>query len=420
MDKVIIVGGGLGGLLLAILLERASIEYVVLERSPVAKMPLEGGGVISMTSQIQPLLQQLGLLPLLKDMAKPVSRVTVNEVLQGSGRQPTACGAIDSAFSLSRYGYYSLAISRPELYNLLVDQVPAEKLLLGKQVKDVFQDGDVATCVCVDGSRYQGIIIGADGAYSNVRLNLYRYLKGKALLPAQDHAPMRFEYRALVGMTKPLDPERFPLVAATHSDTRVLVSCGQRPYTFWCVPMTGNRMCWMLDEPLPEPQDCPDEEDLSHMQQFVQEMTDRYRAMPSPLQGTALGDLFDLTPTGTMLSLPREEAFFSTWVHGKIALMGDAGYDAAGLANVLYAHSQDPSHHDLEAGLRSYEAARGAEAKHAVESSHQFGQLLSRPGWIGKVLRYLVLNCIPQFLLHSLGDRVNRDRPQASFLPKVL
>lgn len=92
---------------------------------------------------------------------------------------------------------------------------------------------------------------------------------------------------------------------------------------FWCVPMTGNRMCWMLDEPLPEPQDSPDVEDLSHMQQDVQEMSERYRAMPSPLKDTVLGDLFDLTPTGTMLSLPREEASFSTWVHGKIALMGD-------------------------------------------------------------------------------------------------
>ncbi|KAG9325461.1 hypothetical protein KVV02_004774 [Mortierella alpina] len=295
MDKVIIVGGGLGGLLLAILLERASIDYVVLECSPVAKMPLEGGGVISMTSQIQPLLQQLSILPLLKDLTKPVSRVTVLEVLQGSGKQPTVCGVIDSAFSLSR-------------------------------------------------------------------------------------------------------------------------------------------MCWMLDEPLPEPQDSPDVEDLSRMQQDVQEMSYRYRAMPSPLKDTVLGDLFDLTPTGTMLSLPREEASFSTWTHGKIALMGDAchkalpyggqpmvqaGYDAASLANILYAHSLDPSHHDLEAGLRSYEAARRAEAKHAVESSHQFGQLLNRSGWIGKVLRYLVLNCIPQFLLHSLGDRLNHHRPQASFLPQV-
>lgn len=112
-----------------------------------------------------------------------------------------------------------------------MDQVPAEKFLLGKQVKDVFQDGAVATCVCVDGSSYQGIIIGADGAYSNVRLNLYRHLKDKDLLPTQNYKPMRFEYRALVGMTKPLDPERFPLVTENHSDTRVLVSRGQRPYT---------------------------------------------------------------------------------------------------------------------------------------------------------------------------------------------
>ncbi|KAG0199750.1 hypothetical protein BGX28_007012 [Mortierella sp. GBA30] len=435
MDKVIIVGGGLGGLLLAILLERASIDYVVLERSMVAKMPLEGGGVISMTSQIQPLLQQLGLLDTLRDLSKPLSRVTVLEVSQGSGKQPWISGAIDSVFSLSRYGYYSLAISRPELYNVLVERVPTEKFLLGKQVQEVRQDGDRARCVCVDGSSYQGIIIGADGAYSNVRLNLYRYLKDKDALAIQDRAPMRYEYQALVGMTKPLDHERFKFVTKEHSDARVLVSQGQRPFTSWCVPMTGNRICWMLDEPLPEPRDCPEVENLSYNQQAVHDMCERYRAMQSPLEGVHLGELFDLTPAGTMLSLPREQASFSTWTHGKIALMGDAchkalpyggqpmvqaGYDAAMLANVLYAHSLDPSHQDVEVRLRSYEAARRAEAKDAVESSRQFGHLLSRPGWIGKVVRYLVLNCIPQILLHSLGDRLNRNRPQASFLPKVI
>ncbi|KAF9982654.1 hypothetical protein BGZ65_002620, partial [Modicella reniformis] len=312
MEKVVIVGGGLGGLLLALLLERASLDYVVLERSDVAKMPLEGGGVISITSQIQPLLQQLGLLDALQRAAKPLSRITVLEVEQQPGQQPMIVGSIDSAFSFARYGYHTLAISRPELYNQLVDQIPPEKLLLGKQVQDVMQDDSVATCICTDGSSYQGIIIGADGAYSSVRLSLYRQLKDKGLLAAQDHRPLQYQYRALVGMTKPLDPNRFALIKSEHSDTR-----------FWYVPMTGNRLCWMLDELLMEPMVCPEVEDWSMMPQAVLDMCINYRAMQSPLEGTLLGELFDLTPAGTIAALSREEGFFSTWIHGKVALMGD-------------------------------------------------------------------------------------------------
>lgn len=102
MEKVIIVGGGLGGLLLAILLERASLDYVVLERLTVAKHPLEGGGIITITSQIQPALKQLGLLDKLKEVSKPISRITVHEVEQGGGKQMAPCGVIDSTFSMSR------------------------------------------------------------------------------------------------------------------------------------------------------------------------------------------------------------------------------------------------------------------------------------------------------------------------------
>ncbi|KAF9180555.1 hypothetical protein BGZ51_006111 [Haplosporangium sp. Z 767] len=296
MDKVIIVGGGLGGLLLAILLERASLDYVVLERLTVAKHPLEGGGVIAITSQIQPVLKQLGLLDKLKEVSKPISRVAVHEVEQGTERQMALCGVIDSTFSKDR----------PELYNILVDQIPAEKFLLGKQVQEVRQNDTVAICRCTDGSSYQGIIIGADGAYSTVRLSLYRQLKGAGLLDAQDYKPMQYERQALVGMTQPLESEQFTLIKNEYSDIRVLVSQGRKPFT-----------------PLAERYDCPEVEDFSGNQQKIDEMCAMYRAMQSPLQGVLLGDLFDMTPAGTMLALPREERVFVTWTHGKIALMGD-------------------------------------------------------------------------------------------------
>ncbi|KAF9198080.1 hypothetical protein BGZ49_001212 [Haplosporangium sp. Z 27] len=371
MEDIIIVGGGLAGLLLAVLLERASLNYIVLERSPVAKMPLEGGGIISITSQIQPLLQQLGLLDALRGMSKPVSRVTVLENEQGSGHQLKVVGTIDSTFSYSRYGYYTLAISRPELYNHLVDQIPPEKFLLGKQVKDIQQDESVATCICTDDSKYQGIIIGADGAYSN----------------------------------------------------------------FWCMPATGNRVYWMLDELLPETQECPDIEDWSGVEKAAQEMSGEYRAMPSPLDGILLGEFFDSTPRGTIAALPREESLFSTWTHGKIALMGDAchkmlphggqpfvqaGYDAAKLANILYAYSLNPSGIDISARLRIYEIERRSQVQSAADGTYWFVRMLNRQGWLGTIIRHMAMNFVPQFLMRIAGDQLNADRPQAEFLPKAL
>ncbi|KAG0009370.1 hypothetical protein BGZ80_002459, partial [Entomortierella chlamydospora] len=63
--KIIIAGAGLGGLTLAILLEKASIDYVILERA-TALRPL--GSATSLAPNVMPLLEQLGLLDELKEI----------------------------------------------------------------------------------------------------------------------------------------------------------------------------------------------------------------------------------------------------------------------------------------------------------------------------------------------------------------
>lgn len=98
-----------------------------------------------------------------------------------------------------------------------------------------------AAVLCTDGSRYEGIIVGADGAYSTVRLSLYRHLRERGLLTTaaadkggnegDHHGPMRAQFRVLVGQTRELDPDRFELLKNEYSDVRVLVSQeGVRPF----------------------------------------------------------------------------------------------------------------------------------------------------------------------------------------------
>jgi len=102
MDQVVIVGAGLGGLLLAIMLEQAAaVPYVVLERATMARMPLEGGGVIVITPQIQPLLQQLRLLEEVERVSRPVGQLEVFEADQAEP-EPWLSGIFDCAFSKAR------------------------------------------------------------------------------------------------------------------------------------------------------------------------------------------------------------------------------------------------------------------------------------------------------------------------------
>ncbi|KAG0078681.1 hypothetical protein BGZ93_007744 [Podila epicladia] len=442
MEPVIIVGGGIGGLILAALLEKAGLVYIVLERSTTAKMPLEGGGVIVLTTQIQPLLQQLGFLSTLEGLSKPVEQVTVLDHLQLIGAyhaKPVQLGQINFAFARERHGYHNRVISRPELYNFLVDQIPAEKIQLGKQVTQVEQDDDAATCICTDGSKYRGIIIGADGAYSAVRLSLYKGLKEKGLLPASDYKPMWYRSKALVGMTYP-DHERFSELGkeAYFSDVKVLVSRGDTPFTLWCVPMSGHRICWTLEYPLAsgaKEEEAPDVEDLSYDAKSVQGLCNAFRSFPSPYEGVLIGELLDAVPPNTIFSLPREEASVSTWTAGSIALMGDAshkvlphfgqsmvqaGCDAVHLANVLYAHSRHLAGMESpEDALAKYAAQRRASARFAVWASHMFGLLMNRQDWIGNTVRAVVVKYAPQQIVVWLGDWMNRSRPQASFLPSV-
>lgn len=73
--KVIIAGAGLAGLTMAILLEKAGIEYQVLERSSEVQQTL--GGAIILSFNVMPLMEQFGVLDQIEAISFPIETTMI-------------------------------------------------------------------------------------------------------------------------------------------------------------------------------------------------------------------------------------------------------------------------------------------------------------------------------------------------------
>jgi 2-polyprenyl-6-methoxyphenol hydroxylase-like FAD-dependent oxidoreductase len=97
------------------------------------------------------------------------------------------------------------------LYNILLSQVPPEKIHFKKRVLSCTQSEYGVLIRTGDGATHEGdILVGADGAYSSVRQNMYEQLKKAGNLPKSDQQDLPFSCTCLVGQTLPLDPEEYP------------------------------------------------------------------------------------------------------------------------------------------------------------------------------------------------------------------
>ncbi|KAF9101513.1 hypothetical protein BGX29_005525 [Mortierella sp. GBA35] len=235
--RVLIVGGGIGGLMLGLMLERASIDYVILERSSEIR-PL--GSAICLNGTVLRVFEQLGLLEDLHKLSKLSGRLHL--VKEDTVTQ----GHIDLEHFRERYGYQSIVFGRPDLLKLLVSRIPPGKLVLGKRILSTARTEFGALVRCSDGSAYEGdVLVGADGAYSSVRQNMHKDLKDKKMLPRSDSKPLKFDQNCVVGITDALDPEKYPALAQESVELHGIIG-NKAPYTIWLIPIPGNRFAWSI------------------------------------------------------------------------------------------------------------------------------------------------------------------------------
>ncbi|KAG0216579.1 hypothetical protein BGX31_000596 [Mortierella sp. GBA43] len=240
---VLIIGGGIGGLMLGLMLEKAGIDYQILERSPEHR-PL--GSAISLNGTVLRLFEQLGLLEDLYKISKSAGRLHIlKEDLETQGH-------VDLEHFRERYGYHGVVFGRPDLFKLLVAQIPPGKLLMGKRVLSTSQTEEGALVRCSDGTTYHGdVLVGADGAYSSIRQCMHKGLKEKGMLPKSDSEKLKFDQHCVVGITDELSPEKFPILKEDPCELFGIIG-KKRPYTIWLIPIVGNRFAWSIGGCIPD------------------------------------------------------------------------------------------------------------------------------------------------------------------------
>ncbi|KAG0347667.1 hypothetical protein BG004_007236, partial [Podila humilis] len=275
-------------------------------------------------------------------------------------------------------GSLEYIISRRDLYNLLWRQVSKERIHLNKKMYKFDQDEDGVTIHCADNTSYSGdILVGADGANSIVRRQLYKSLKAERKLPASDALPMPFLCTCLVGQTIPLDPEEFPHIKIPLS--QALSVFGDNEYTWATYTTAQNTICWTvlmyLDKKATKPEDA-----TAHNAEWgpssAQATTLAIRdfKIPGGKDGNilTLGDIIDNTPKEVISKVMLEEKVFDTWHSDRTVLMGDACHklnpaggsgatsaihDAITLANWINVLTK-PSLSNLNEVFREYHAER--------------------------------------------------------------
>lgn len=168
MNILSIIGGGIGGFVTALCLEKLKIDYKLYERADVLK---EVGAGIWLSPNALQVIEWISpkLLEEIQYAGNSFSRILVAD------HKLKPISDSDQQFVKEKFGYTTMAIHRGKLQKILYAYVNKENIVLGKTFKGYTQNDDKSyTVEFSDNSSIQThSIIGADGINSRVRKQLF-------------------------------------------------------------------------------------------------------------------------------------------------------------------------------------------------------------------------------------------------------
>ena len=306
--KVIIAGGGIGGLTLALTLHQIGVPFLVLEKSRTMR-PL-GVGINIQPNAVRELFD-LGLTSEILDTIGVSAKEWALVGLNGKEVYAEKRG-LDAGYKWPQF-----AAHRGELlmllYRTLIERAGAESVMLDARVDKYLKrpSGEVDVSVKgSDGSRFQisgSLVIGADGIHSAVRAQMH---------PGQPpiHWGGAIMWRGTV-RAKPLRTESSFIGLGTHQHRMVIYPISKPAadgtvLTNWIAELTIDRNeGWLEDNWFKE---VPIESFAHHFEGFRYDWLD----VPSMLNKSECGYMNPM--------IDRDPV--ATWIDGPVALMGDAAH----------------------------------------------------------------------------------------------
>lgn len=167
MTKVIVLGGGIAGLATAISLQREGIEVHVYEKTRELK-PVGAG--IMIAANATRIFNEWGLTNSLKAKGHLLQQLLI---LSEKGK-------VLSALNPNPLPDQTIAIHRADLHQILMDELRAIPVSLGKKAVHVLQEPKGVTVSFEDGTVAEAdYAIGADGIHSAVRQQILPLVKNR-------------------------------------------------------------------------------------------------------------------------------------------------------------------------------------------------------------------------------------------------
>lgn len=360
--KVAIVGGGIGGLTLAIALEQKGIEVEIYEA--VAEFRKVGAGIMIANNAMQ-IYDRLGMAKAVEAAGFPIRKMHV-----GTNQGKQLSGLLLDDY-VQKFKVENTAIHRAALHEVLQKHLNKAKLHFGKVFSSFKELENKVEIHFEDGGQAEAdFLIAADGIHSKVRQQLYPL--------AQERSAYQLCWRGIAEMSLPSKYEH--QISELWGNAR----------RFGFVQISPTQSYWFAVASFKkEKEELLNIKLLDYFSSFPQVVKDLIEKTPK--EQMPINELGDLKPI---------DQFFK----GRVCLMGDAGHattpnmgqgacqaieSAWVLADCLFQKE------DYKEAFNQYQAMRKNRVKSIVNTSWQIGKLAHWSNPLAQAFRNMLMKTIP-------------------------
>lgn len=377
--KICVLGAGVGGLGCGLALARAGFKDITVFEM-ASNLGFVGAG-IQMAPNMARILDKLGVW---EDIAKEA--VVLNETSIRQGATDSELGHVDLKYIRESYGFPHTVGHRwtlaSELYNGCVRASDNIKVIFSTTCENLkFEPKPNFTAVPRRGEPYEvecDILLGADGVKSNSRVAMLKALNVEAEVKDTGQAAYRL---TLTREQMSSDPELLSLI----DDDKVVRWIGEKRHII-AYPVSRKQI-YNISTTQPDVNFAAAPTATYTTKGSKKAMMEVYSDF-CPM----IHRMLDLVPEGDVCEWKlRVHAPLPTWVHGSVALLGDACHptlphlaqgaaqaieDAAVLSVVLSHLPSGATPGDINKALKLYEKVRKERAETLVELAAASGRTL--------------------------------------------